>query len=1210
MFSDDDVKAQIELAVKTTGFENVDQLSRKIKTFTDQMDAHNRAMQNLGQQAGVSAKEAEKAIDALGIGTFKLGANLSTAFGAAAAAIPAFTIAAVKGNADIERGFTRIAAVTGATAEQLKGLRHVFEELSQVTGEGVRNLQVVFRDFAATSNTTLAETCKLFAQMVLGARALGIETSIMANIVSSSFVGIKPSLESVNHLMAAMAGMGPKTIEAWAGVARQVGSSLSEIGLKSEKNEAQLVSLVDFLSKNLGSDSAAAQGLKSFVDQLANMQSGLGGLFLQIQQGGGAKDALSAIDAILAKLEEYGAFLDGPQGRAVRDSFNVNKDFIVGLRESARELHNIEKAAEDAGVPVDKLQTYLRKMTSDSKQPFIEMVEAFKQLKDTFGAIAEGPIVRFFQDLVSVLKDLKETADWIDKKLGGSGKGEAPGSSHPGATGIFPDNKYFNLGFGAPSWLPTRGMGTGPNQFADPMSGGIFSAAPPPPPSAPVESDQDRRIRETGERYLRGRRPPGHATGGPVGGGQPFMVGEEGPEIIAPMGEGYVLPRAGTEGSSAASADYARKVQEHADRQDAEQRKHFASLRNQPAASRPDYPRPDYDMLPNFQRDIGGRQSGPGGGGGGGGVPTGAQMMPGGIFGREGIGAGIPRHSAPQGSPRHGPTGAPPPGAPPANPPSTGDGAYTTPDVLSQTVAGSVMVGAGGAMGAAAVGAAAGSGLWPGRGGGPGLAGNVPGSAIKTSGNNVDSVSLYQNLVQRFTQSSLNGYVPPDGSGTRYGITTGSPQEWARLATALASQETSFRVSAHELGHGGHLAGLYQFGPTDLQRRGLGTDITNVDHQVTAMIGEFEKIKRDKSMAPHFGGNRWGGAADYFGPFQHPHQVLKHMDEAQRIAQKAGATPTSTASSDGVLPQATQGGAAPSTTAGGGTEDPYFGVGRYNFMGSPQARAMGMDLRPGQGIQQFSTGIPRGKGPTSIPANKYAGRDIAGFLHDLYMAGAPLKDYNGVYVEKPLQHGYGNAVDIERGLGSGPDNSAALYAWAQAHPQEFAEIQARHHMRNLDTTSGATIHDWGHFEWSPQRMATKQEMAARRLADTRVAGPAAPTGGAGPTTMSTAQSWMREAAPERVHIPQVGAPRQSWKSRAEITPHASTEHLQSQTSDAIHSYHENLMQQFKNQKARMSTQLNPHYSQQRAFSRHRQQHIQDSTLKNERQTSAVSHQYA
>ena len=106
------------------------------------------------------------------------------------------------------------------------------------------------------------------------------------------------------------------------------------------------------------------------------------------------------------------------------------------------------------------------------------------------------------------------------------------------------------------------------------------------------------------------------------------------------------------------------------------------------------------------------------------------------------------------------------------------------------------------------------------------------------------------------------------------------------------------------------------------------------------------------------------------------------------------------------------------------------------FMGSDRARAMGMgDVTHGGPLAQlnFPTGISKGEGPGSIKANKYAGADMAGFLKDLHDAGAPLGQFAGAYVNKPLQHGYGNALGIETGSGSGPDNSPQLYAWAQAH---------------------------------------------------------------------------------------------------------------------------------------------------------------------------------
>lgn len=200
----------------------------------------------------------------------------------------------------------------------------------------------------------------------------------------------------------------------------------------------------------------------------------------------------------------------------------------------------------------------------------------------------------------------------------------------------------------------------------------------------------------------------------------------------------------------------------------------------------------------------------------------------------------------------------------------------------------------------------------------------------------------------------------------------------------------------------------------------------------------------------------------------------------------------------GSVPGHTRGGAP----AGGPAEGKPEGVGGYNFMGSQRARDMGMDVQPSE-VQTFQTGLP-GK-LASIKANKFAGPEIVGFMQDLAAAGAPLDDFNGVYANKnignsgrPSQHKYGNAIDIERGFGSGPDNSPGLYAWAKANPEKFAEIQRKHSMRNLDTSSGASMHDWGHFEFSP--------LAYNRNAHGASAAAPGASAGVGSTVTGTA-SW-------------------------------------------------------------------------------------------------------
>ena len=89
----------------------------------------------------------------------------------------------------------------------------------------------------------------------------------------------------------------------------------------------------------------------------------------------------------------------------------------------------------------------------------------------------------------------------------------------------------------------------------------------------------------------------------------------------------------------------------------------------------------------------------------------------------------------------------------------------------------------------------------------------------------------------------------------------------------------------------------------------------------------------------------------------------------------------------------------------------------------------------------FKTGIPKGKGPQTISANKYAGPDMAGFSRtsptpalrwEILPASTPTETSAAAAVAS--QHAYGNVIDIERGFGSGPDNSPALACVGEGQP--------------------------------------------------------------------------------------------------------------------------------------------------------------------------------
>jgi len=148
----------------------------------------------------------------------------------------------------------------------------------------------------------------------------------------------------------------------------------------------------------------------------------------------------------------------------------------------------------------------------------------------------------------------------------------------------------------------------------------------------------------------------------------------------------------------------------------------------------------------------------------------------------------------------------------------------------------------------------------------------------------VNQDQLYAALVQRFSNSTLNGFVPSDGEA--FGVKTGSPQEWARLALALGKQESSLHVKPGN----GYRGGMYQFREDDLKRYGVSGNVYDPNVQIEAMAKQWEKfIPKSGAIAGRgngagtYGGYR-GGAA-YFEPLRHPEQLAKHWESVDKTHQ-------------------------------------------------------------------------------------------------------------------------------------------------------------------------------------------------------------------------------------------------------------------------------------------------------------------------------------
>jgi hypothetical protein len=98
-----------------------------------------------------------------------------------------------------------------------------------------------------------------------------------------------------------------------------------------------------------------------------------------------------------------------------------------------------------------------------------------------------------------------------------------------------------------------------------------------------------------------------------------------------------------------------------------------------------------------------------------------------------------------------------------------------------------------------------------GGGGGGGFRGGVSGGAppLNLPAGPAGGAGVYQKMLAAFKGSSLVGKVPADGA--RFGITTGSPEEWARFGTAVANAESGFNPRSANTSDPGGSFGILQY---------------------------------------------------------------------------------------------------------------------------------------------------------------------------------------------------------------------------------------------------------------------------------------------------------------------------------------------------------------------------------------------------------------
>lgn len=157
--------------------------------------------------------------------------------------------------------------------------------------------------------------------------------------------------------------------------------------------------------------------------------------------------------------------------------------------------------------------------------------------------------------------------------------------------------------------------------------------------------------------------------------------------------------------------------------------------------------------------------------------------------------------------------------------------------------------------------------------------------AFLSSDSGIDAGSLNQSLQLKVQASGLNGFVPKDGD--KFGIKTGSPEEWANFMTGLAHLESSLdpKTVGDRNKFTGDSNGLFQLSPNDAINWRLKNspftkdELFDPELNSSAAVSIMEKLVTGDGVIAENG----VGAARYWGPLR------RGVNPTQRYGQIAPA---------------------------------------------------------------------------------------------------------------------------------------------------------------------------------------------------------------------------------------------------------------------------------------------------------------------------------
>jgi hypothetical protein len=790
-------------------------------------------------------------------------------------AVTAFATHVTKEFASVQDAQNRLLATGKLTQEQVEKLRKEFELLGPSVGKNVKQLMADYENLLLT-NDKLAANFPQMQQFVALTNASFDSTLAMLNTAVAG--GLKPQdiPSYLDKLGTGYQGLSDNATKA----VTMASIGLRDLGITGPLVQQQIGTAIAGLTPITTNSMVAAEGMVKVLEQVA---SGHGGANMQNMIGQLREGKISLIQFFDIMLDRSNpashAFqqilendpvtrkwvLDWREGRKSIEEYDTSTKklaaseiFKPGTTEAINRLSgaisSFGRAAGEAAQAEKALNTIASGINSVT-----DAIERFNK----FGF--ENPILRGMAG--GPRGDSSLFPSWMGGGGGaGSGAPPGPGPSGSGPGGSAPSSSGGGGGGGTrggggssmrPVYFSGGGGAPGPGMTYGQRGDALGLSSPP---STNIE---DRR-----------NQAPYTGPSGPGGGAQ------------------YFTGSGGSEATASVAAQRANDADVH----------QMASRQERTAAFTPGAGEgawSPYAMIP-----PGGGDGGGGGGGGGWGPGTGhggAGYGYGGGF-RPGIGAPGNRvggrggrRSGPGGSGRS--SGLSGPGGSLDTPPSSRTAPWPTgPGVsggtMMKTPWGMTPTGQGPHTTAPATAAG----------------GTVSGDA-RTSGGG----AIYDKLLAGFQASGIVGKVPKDGA--RFGIKTGSAEEYAKFGTSVANEESGFnpKVDGPASDPGGS-HGVFQYAHGQVP----GGNAYNIDASVSAFV-------RDTKNATDGGQIKGSVLARRFATIgNHPERAIRSLDMAGKIAAGSGLRTIADAGTGapggarvGTLPWPGEGGAATAAASGG-----------------------------------------------------------------------------------------------------------------------------------------------------------------------------------------------------------------------------------------------------------------------------------------------------